>query len=120
MTANPHSKSGCIPQLIASVRAPDAYPPDLKEVIDADRAWFAEHPDRQYRARLTTPAELCDFERRGATLPDKTIGMVTVVRNFGRSRQRVAVPFNAIWRNPVDLDERAAALLYEQITRQFA
>lgn len=106
--------------LSVAVRGPDAYTPDLKEAVDDDRAWFAANSGRRHRARLTASAELHDLKHRGIELPRTAIGMVTVVRNFGGSRLRVSAPLSAACRDPADLDEQAAALLYDQIKRSLA
>jgi hypothetical protein len=62
---------------------------DLAAIEAADRAWFAAHPYRAFRLRLTEPAEL----PAGVAVPQ---GARTVVLRGSGHRQRVGVPSLAL------------------------
>jgi hypothetical protein len=61
----------------------DKLAPHIEQLIETDRVWFEQNPDRQHRVRHTGEAELADMETRERKLmrapPD--CRWFTIVRN---------------------------------------
>jgi hypothetical protein len=91
--------------------------PHLDRVAEADREFFAKHPDRRHRVRFATETEIAEAEIVDGKLLKAPEGhrWFTITRKLPGARLRVFVAAPAGTKTGTDLDEDIAAALFDTV-----
>jgi len=79
---------------------------DVERITAEDRAWFEAHPDRSFRLRFSSAAEVWEAQQFNGPLPPGTECLVTAVRRLPGMRVRFHTPMKGLRARPEDVTEK--------------